>query len=168
MISMDDLVRGGLDLTVLDSVEVDPLREMDALQEVQLLDSRVCHLTSTAAILFELRTSLQFDVGNAALFVVRGLRSFDWNLPERRLPLTALTVVSSVPGRLSDSFHVRFEFFPKAHLSVVGSLAEFYVLESEGIGEVPPDYSSLDLEQVQDALPSWSSSCSLLQASMSR
>ncbi|WP_372407413.1 hypothetical protein [Streptomyces luteireticuli] len=165
---MNDLVQGGLYSAVLDSTELDPLREEDALQEAQLLDSRVCYLTSTAAVIFELRTSLHFYVGNSALLVVRGLRSFDWNSPTRLTPLAALTVMSSIPGQLGESFHVKFGLFPEAHLSLVGDLAEFYVLESEGLGEAPPDYSSLDLRQVQDNLPSWSSACSLLQASISR
>ncbi|MFJ2646194.1 hypothetical protein ACIO1C_05625 [Streptomyces sp. NPDC087420] len=77
MISINDLFQARPDSPVLGSIEVDPLREVDALQEAQLLDSRVCHLTSTAALLFELRTSLQFEVGNSALLVVRGLRSFE-------------------------------------------------------------------------------------------
>ncbi|NUK85147.1 hypothetical protein [Streptomyces lunaelactis] len=168
MISINDLVKARLYSSALDSAESDPLREEDALQEAQLLDSRVCQLTSTAALLFELRTSLQFEVGNAALLVVRGLHSFGWNSPAAQGPLAALTVVSSVPDRLNDSFRARFEFFPGAQLGVVGDLAEFYVLEVEGVGDVPPDYSSMDLKQVQDALPSWSSVCSLLQASSSR
>ena len=53
----------------------------------QLLDSRVCHLTPTAALLFELRTSLQFEVGNSALLVVRDLRSFEWKSPVKQVPL---------------------------------------------------------------------------------
>ncbi|MEY9212450.1 hypothetical protein NI17_005570 [Thermobifida halotolerans] len=141
---------------------------MDALQEAQLLDSQVCHLTSTAALLFELRTSLQIDLGNSALLVVRGLASFNWNSPTNRLPLAALTVVSSVPGRLDGFFHGKFGFFPEGELVVVGDLAEFYVLEVEGIGDVPPDYSSMDLKRIQGSLPSWSSACALLQASISR
>ncbi|MFD4524186.1 hypothetical protein ACFWP7_09745 [Streptomyces sp. NPDC058470] len=168
MISINDLVQTRPYSAVRDSIEVDPLREVDALQEAQLLDSRVCNLTSTAALLFELRTSLQFEVGNSALLVVRGLRSFDWKSSAKHVPLTALTVVSSVPDRLGESFCARFAFFPDAHLAVAGDLAEFYVLELEGIGDVPPDYSNADLKQVQDALPSWSSACSLLQMSISR
>jgi hypothetical protein len=167
MISINDLVHARSYPEVIGSVEVDPLREADALQEAQLLDSRVCHLTSTAALLFELRTSLQFEVGNSALIVVRGLRSFDWKPPTKQFPLAALTVVSSTADRLGDSHRARFEFFPEAHLAVSGDLAEFYVLEVEGIGDVPPDYSSGDLKKVQGALPSWSSACNLLQASIS-
>ncbi|WP_460065057.1 hypothetical protein [Streptomyces sp. YKOK-I1] len=168
MISIDDLIHARPYSAVIDPVEVDPLREVDALQEVQLLDSRVSHLTATAGLLFELRTSLQFEVGNSALLVVRGLRSFHWNSPTRHVPLAAFTVVSSVPDRLGESIRTRFDFFPEAHLTVSGDLAEFYVLEAEGIGDVPPDYSDMSLKQVREALPSWSSACNLLQASMSR
>ncbi|THA73062.1 hypothetical protein E6R60_25745 [Streptomyces sp. A0642] len=167
MTSVNDLVRAWPRSAALESAEPDPLREVDALQESQLLDSRVCQLTSTAALLFELRTSLQFEVGNAALLVVRGLHSFGWSSPAVRGPLTALTVVSSVPDRLRNSFRARFAFFPDAQLEVVGDLAEFHVLAVEGMGDVPPDYSDADLEHVQEALPSWSSACSPLQASRS-
>ncbi|MFD0026608.1 hypothetical protein [Streptomyces sp. NPDC058382] len=144
--------------------EVDPLTEVDALQEAQLLDCRVCALTSTAALLFELRTSLQFDQGNAALLVVRGLRSFDWNAPEAPGPLSALTVVSSVPHRSGDSLAVRLGLFPEGRLDVAGRAAEFYVLDVAGIGDVPPDYVETDLRSVRAALPSWSSVSSVLQA----
>ncbi|MFG3350341.1 hypothetical protein ACGF1Z_35520 [Streptomyces sp. NPDC048018] len=168
MISINDLVHARPYPEVLGSVEVDPLQEADALQEAQLLDSRVCHLTSTAALLFELRTSLQFEVGNSALLVVRGLRSFDWKSPTQQFPLAALTVVSSAADRLGTFHRARLEFFPEAHLAVAGDVAEFYVLEVEGIGDVPPDYLSGDLKEVQGALPSWSSACNLLQASISR
>lgn len=167
MISINDLVRARPCSAALDPAEPDPLREADALQEAQLLDSRVCQLTSTAALLFELRTSLQFESGNAALLVVRGLHSFGWNSPAVQGPLTALTVVSSVPDRLNDSFRARFAFFPDAQLEVVGELAEFHVLAVEGVGDVPPDYTDGDLKRVQEALPSWSSACSPLQASHS-
>jgi hypothetical protein len=168
MTSIDDLVASGFSSSGLDSPDADPLTEEDALQEAQLLDSRVCQLTSTAALLFELRTSLQFQVGNSALLVVRGLRSFVWNSPTVRVPLAALTVVSSAPDQCNSLFRMRFEFFPQAQLRVEGDLAEFYVLEVEGIGDVPPDYSGMVLKNVRDALPDWASACSLLQASNSR
>ena len=80
----------------------------------------------------------------------------------------ALTVVSSDRDKLGESFRARFEYFTEVHLAVAGDLAEFYVLELEGIGDLPPDYSSMDLNQVQGTLPSWSSAGSLLQASFSR
>ncbi|MFM9734279.1 hypothetical protein ACKI17_40195 [Streptomyces niveiscabiei] len=147
------------------AAEPDPLREADALQEAQLLDSRVCQLTSTAALLFELRTSLQFDAGNAALLVVRGVRSFAWSSSVTPVPFAALTVVSSVADRAADGFRAGFDFFPAARLEVMGAQADFYVLEVDGIGDIPPDYSGTDHERITRELPSWSSPCRPIQVS---
>lgn len=166
MISVNSIVAARLEISALvEAADPDPLREVDTLQEAQLLDSRVCPLTSTAALLFELRTSLQFDVGNAALLVVRGLSSFGWKSPAARVPLTAFTVVSSLPDRAAGSFRARFGFFPDAQLDVAGTQAEFYVLEVDGISDVPPDYSGMSQDRIERELPSWSSMCNPLQAS---
>ncbi|MFF4693960.1 hypothetical protein [Streptomyces sp. NPDC001307] len=166
MISVNSLVAARRELTALvEAAAPDPLREVDTLQEAQLLDTRVCQLTSTAALLFELRTSLQFDAGNAALLVVRGLRSFGWKSSALQVPFAALTVVSSLPDRATDSFRARFEFFPNAQLDVAGTQAEFYVLKVDGIGDVPPDYTEMSQERIERELPSWSSTCNPLHMS---
>ena len=168
MISIDDLVMAGPGPSAVPAVDMDPLGEDDALQEAQLLDSRVCQLASVAVLLFELRTALQIDVGNAGLLVVRGLRSFAWNSSKMPTPLTALTVISSVPERSDGSFRARLDFYPDAQLDLVGDVAEFYVLDVEGIGDTPPDYSDADRRSIQTALPSWSSRGDLLRATRSR
>lgn len=166
MISVNSLVASRREISALaEAADPDPLREADALQEAQLLDSRVCQLTSTAALLFELRTSLQFDVGNAALLVVRGLRSFGWKSSAAPVPLAAMTVVSDLPDRAPGSFRARFGFFPDAQLDVAGAQAEFYVLEVDGISDVPPDYSAMSQEHIAQELPEWSSMCNPLQVS---
>ncbi|MFI6344143.1 hypothetical protein [Streptomyces sp. NPDC050560] len=166
MISVNSLVAAKREIsTGVEAADPNPLREVDALQESQLLDSRVCQLNSTAALLFELRTSLQFDAGNAALLVVRRLGYFGWRSSTLPTPPAALTVVSSEPDSTADSFRMSFEFFPAARLDVAGSQAEFYVLEVEGIGDAPPDYTEMNQEDLRSGLPSWSSPCDLLQAS---
>ncbi|MFW5418520.1 hypothetical protein J0910_18065 [Nocardiopsis sp. CNT-189] len=141
------------------------MREADALQQARLPDCRVHPLTSTAALLFEMRTSLRFDDGNAALLVVRGLRSFDRSTPAAARPLLALTVLAGTPGRTGGSFPMEFGPYPDAKLTVAGDLAEFYVLDAEGTGDVPPDHPDMEPVRVQHALPSWPSMCDLLQAS---
>ncbi|MFG2428521.1 hypothetical protein [Streptomyces sp. NPDC048590] len=163
----------------------DPLREPDALREAQLLECRVSQLTSTASLLFELRTAMQIDEGNAALLVMRGLRSLDWTAGTAPEGPTARTVVSGVPGRLDDLFRAEFSFFPDSRLEILGERAEFYVLEAQGIGDVPPDYTEPDAtgpgRTEPDApepgrsesgtapprglLPSWDSRCTVLRAS---
>jgi len=165
MISMEDLVRARSSSPAPRPLEMDPLREADALQEAQLLDSRVCPLTSVAALLFEMRTSLQFKDGNSALLVVRGLRSFGWTSSAEQMPFMALTALSSAPGRAGGSFRLRIGFHPEAELVAAGDLAEFYLLDAQGIGDAPPDYPDADRVRIHRGLPSWSSRCDLLQAS---
>lgn len=77
----------------------------------------------------------------------------------------ALTVVSSLPDRAADSFRERFDLFPDAQLNLAGTQAEFYVLEVDGISDIPPDYSGMTREHIERELPSWSSRCSPLQVS---
>ena len=161
---IEELLQDGSRVSIREP-EMDPLREVDALQEAQLLDARVWPLTSTAGLLFELRTALQFDEGNAALLVVRGLRDFQWKASSVPSILSALTVVSSTPGMEDDLFGLRLGFFPDAMSNVRGLGGEFYVLNVLGIGEAPPDYSGGDEKLVQSALPNWASRCSLFQAS---
>jgi len=165
MTSIENLVRERSFPPPSRPLEMDPLREMDALQEAQLLDSRVYPLTSVAALLFEMRTALQFKDGNSALLVVRDLNSFNWTSVATETPFTALTAVSSAPDRVDDLFHIRLDFHPEARLAVVGGRAEFYLLDIEGIDEAPPDYSDIDQDNIYQGLPSWSSLCSLLQTS---
>lgn len=166
MIPVNSLVAARREIPALvEAADPDPLREADALQEAQLVDSRVCQLTSTAALLFELRTSLQFDAGNAALLVVRGLSSFGWEASPIHVPVAALTVVSSLPNRTADAFRLRCEVFPDAQLVVAGTRAEFHVLEVEGSSDAPPDYSALSRERIEREVPSWSSLCNPIQTS---
>ncbi|WP_405692725.1 hypothetical protein [Streptomyces sp. NBC_01185] len=157
----------------------DPLREPDALREAQLLDWRVDRPASTAALLFELRTARQLDEGNTALLVMRGLRSFDWTAGAAPEGPTARTVVSGVPGHLDGLFRAEFSFFPDSRLEMLGQRSEFYVLEAEGIGDVPPDRDVLpdrdvppgrpdgEAPHVRGLLPSWDSLCTVLRTSVS-
>ncbi|MEU6589337.1 hypothetical protein ABZ923_08900 [Streptomyces sp. NPDC046881] len=164
MITVNSLVASRPEIAAIaEAADPNPLREADALQESQLLESRVCQLTGTVALLFDLRTSLQFDIGNAALLVVRGVSSFGWSSSAVQVPLAAMTVVSQLPARSPGSFRTRFGFFPDAQLDVAGAQAEFYVLEVDGISDVPPDYTAMSQEHIARELPAWHSRCDPLQ-----
>ncbi|WP_157488781.1 hypothetical protein [Pseudofrankia sp. DC12] len=168
MIEISSLAEKGEYVSSGGSLDADPLRVVDALQEVQLLDCKVSPLTATAALLFELRTALQIDIGNSAVLVVRGLRKFSWSWLAGYRPLVAATIVSSAPKFDLDSFTMEFGLFPDADLIVTGNSAEFYLLEVDGIGEAIPNYVDADLASIRGALPTWSSRCTVLQASSSR
>jgi len=167
MIEISSLIENGEYVSSAGSLDADPLRVVDALQEAQLLDCKVSPLIATAALLFELRTALQIDVGNSAVLVVRGLRRFSWSWLAGYKSLVAASIMSSTPKFDLGSFHMELGLFPDADLVVVGNSAEFYVLEVDGIGKAPPDYVDDDLTSIRGALPTWSSRCTVVQASNS-
>ncbi|WP_103759541.1 hypothetical protein [Streptomyces sp. SM10] len=178
MISVNDLAGEGVRVPSRPgAAEPDPLREPDALQEARLLDCRVSRVTSTAALLFGLRTALRFDEGNAALLVVRGLRTFGWDAGTASQPdgggagaepRRELTVVSGAPGRLDDLVRAEFSFLPAARLEIIAEQVDFYVLDAEAPGDEPPRPGAGERADGHGPLPSWDSPCTVLQASGAR
>ncbi len=106
MMHIEDLFTGAADGMTAAPIDWDPLRERDALLEVGLLDCRVCPLTGRSGLLLDLRTALQYRTGNAALLVVRGMRSFRWRETPPDTELFNFSVGSSSPsttgGDLAD------------------------------------------------------------------
>ncbi|MFJ7159813.1 hypothetical protein ACIQUQ_33355 [Streptomyces sp. NPDC101118] len=149
----------------LNPVEWDPLKEPDALQDAQLLDARFCPTANRAALLFDMRTASFYPLGNAAVIIVRGLRSLSWNgLPQGR-SLMAFSVISSQPSLIADrGWLLNLRFFPDGDCSVGGESAEFHLLEAHGIPEAPPSYPGRHLDEVHHELPSWTSPCTVLQS----
>ena len=145
-------------------MEYDPLVESDALLESQLLDVRVHVLTGSAAALFEMRTSLQFDRGNAGVLVLRGASSASWNLGGVRPGVIAYTVMQSRPFVEDGLFHFEVRLHPKSRVLLSGAAAEFYLVDVDGIGETPPDYAQ-DVSVIGRGVPSWKSSYDFIEGS---
>ncbi|MFI7336873.1 hypothetical protein ACIBUY_02900 [Streptomyces sp. NPDC050085] len=141
----------------------DPLRESDALQEAALLDCRVCPLTGRAGLLLDMRTALQYRTGNAALLVVRGLRSFSWRETPPEVELFNFPVGSSSPSMTKGAWRIDLGLFLDGELSVEGRAADFRLLEVRGVPEMLPDYSGRRLDQVRHALPWWDAECTVLE-----
>lgn len=165
MITVEDLLWIPGRVPGIPAPEMDPLVEHDALQEAQLLDLRIHALSSTAGLLFELRTALQFQHGNAALLVVHGLLNSRWRAVGRSGGRTAWTVVGSAMRTGSGLLEMDVALSPDSSVTIRGTSADFYVLDVSGIGEVPPDYCSGTESDIRSGLPGWGSSFSLLQAS---
>ncbi|MFD4539041.1 hypothetical protein [Streptomyces bauhiniae] len=143
----------------------DALREPDALQEASLLDCRVCPLTGRAGLLLDMRTALQYRTGNAALLIVRGLRSFQWSEEAFERELLPFAVMTSAPTVAKRMWRMDLGLFPDGELSVEGKAADFFLLDAHGIPEAPPSYSDHHLAQVKSDLPWWESACTVLESS---
>lgn len=143
--------------------EMDPLTEVDALQEAQLLDVRVHALSSTVGLLFEMRTALQLRAGNAAVLAAHGAIEFTWSAESRLTSRTAWNVVGSEPAVDGSTFSLELDFWPSSLLNVVATSAAFYVIEVPGLGESPPNYLTDDEVRFRAGLPSWDSQFSPIQ-----
>ncbi|MFN6118743.1 MAG: hypothetical protein ACK5CE_03755 [Actinomycetes bacterium] len=139
--------------------EMDPLTELDALQEAQLLDVRFDTLTLTAGLLLELRMALQLREANTGVLWVRGVRQLSWSGPSRATEMTAWSVGSSVPRAEDGVFSLTLSMWPApgAQLTLVGESAAFFAGDVPGLNEAPPDYGALDVESVREGLASWDS-----------
>jgi hypothetical protein len=142
---------------------MDALSEADALQEAQLLDVRVCALTSTVGLLFDLRMALQLRTANTAVVVGRGVQDFSWSAEHRETARTAWNVAGSEPAG-GDLFSLSLAFFPRARLRLVSERAEFYVGEVPGLDPTPPDYGVDDEARIEAGLAGWTSTFELVQA----
>jgi hypothetical protein len=165
MITVEDLIWAPSRVLGTPGPDVDPLIENDALQEAQLLDLRVHALSSTVGLLFELRTALQFEYGNAAILVIRGLQHANWRAIERGGERTSWSVVGSVMRTRPGLLELNITLSPSSSIEILGTNAEFYVLDVPEIGEAPPDYCSDGEGRIRSGLPSWGSSFTLLEAS---
>ncbi|GGK59996.1 hypothetical protein [Nocardia camponoti] len=140
------------------------LAEVDALQEMQILDIRVSPLVGKVAILLEARTALQFRAGNSVLCVVDGAQLFGWNSVKSRTGFTAYSVVGNLTA-ISDAVAVNFVLHPSAELIVRGVAARFYLLDAIGVSDSIPDYADADWKSLNSQLPRWSSRFEVLQSS---
>ncbi len=161
MLRAEDLFHGTAEPEAVPLPERDPLREPDALRDAQLLDTRVETFASRAGLLLELRTTMEFAKGDAALLTARGVREFTWKTASRPAPRTAWTVVSSRPDTSGDLFTLDLLFLPGAHLRLTAEHAEFYVADVPRLAPRLPDYETDDPATIRNNLPSWTSPLSL-------
>ncbi|MEO3782430.1 hypothetical protein ABGB12_03805 [Actinocorallia sp. B10E7] len=161
MLRAEDLFQDAADFEAVPLAERDPLREPDGLLEAQLLDTRVETLVSRAGLLLELRTTMGFPKGDAAVLVACGVREFTWSADPRPAPRTAWNVVASTPGAEDGLFALDLDFLPRARLRLVAESAEFYVADVPRLGPRVPDYEADEADAIRNNLPSWSSPVSL-------
>ncbi|MFE4856927.1 hypothetical protein [Streptomyces sp. NPDC056670] len=163
MVHIEDLFTGAADATTAAPIDWDPLREHDALLEVGLLDCRVCPLTGRSGLLLDMRTALQYRTGNAALLVVRGMRSFRWRETPPNTELFNFSVGSSSPTATAEAWRIDLGLFIDGELSIEGKSADFYLLNADALPDAPPNYSGRGLDEVRHALPWWDSECTVLE-----
>lgn len=136
------LATAGRDLVNLPAVDPNPFDAPESWQECQVLDVRIMATSGVVGVLFELRQSLQFDVGDTGLLICSDVRNVTWEAPDRDTSFTAWAVGSADIDELADSFRLTFDLWPSpgASLGVDCNSAMFVIGHAENVGMVPPDY----------------------------
>ncbi len=140
--------------------EMDALEEADALQEADLVDVRFDIGGSSLAMLFDLRTALQFRLANTAVLVVRDVEQVHWVATHESAlsrGRVAHYVMSSTPVTGEGGFAFELVCLRGWHLHIAGSSAEFFVGDIPGLAGVPPNFVDDDDRSIADAMPAWGS-----------
>lgn len=158
MMAIEDLLSFPLGMGgYSDHLAMNPLTEIDALQEAQLLDVRIDALRSTVGLLFELRMALELQEANTGVLVAHGVREVTWSAVPRSTSKTAWNVVESVPNPRNGLFHLFLGMLPDAELRLSATSAQFFIGDVEGIGDVPPNYVDDDEATIQAGIAGWRS-----------
>lgn len=128
------------------SPEMDPLTEMDALQEARLNEVAVDAVNLHVGLLFDLRGALQLRMAHTGLLVLGRVESYNWTSERRSTARTAWNVVSSVPVHEDGVVSVRLFFFPDAEMTVTARSAAFFAGDVPGLPDTPPDFAGSDAE----------------------
>lgn len=155
---VEDLFHDPLRRSFAAMPEMDALRDADALQEADLVAVRVDVTRSIVALLFDLRSALQFRMANTALLVGHGVQRFAWSRGiEPRAGRGAHYVMSSRPNNEHQRFAIAIGCLQSSKLDLEAVSAEFFVGDIPGLSESPPDFGRDDEATIEAGMPGWGS-----------
>ncbi len=156
--TIDELLRSPERRDHVAMPETDALTEVDGLQEADLVDARLIVADASLAVLFDLRTALQFRMANTAVLVMHDIGQVDWARGEppgsRRV---AHYVMSSKPGVKGGLFTLELVCLRGWRLNAVASSAEFFVGDVPELPEAPPNFVEDDERKIAAGMPTWES-----------
>jgi hypothetical protein len=158
MMNIADLLESPLRVDLMPTPETDALAEQDALREADLVDVRFAADRQSMVMLFDLRTSLQFRMANAAVLAMMGVNQLQWNTDVLRQPRrSAHYVMSSKPCWAKDHFTLELSCLGGWLVNANALGAQFLVGNMSQLPEAPPDFVEDDEETVANAMPGWDS-----------
>jgi hypothetical protein len=158
VVTLEELLRNPRRRAYAALPETDALTEPDGLQEADLVDVRLLGDEGSLAILFDLRTALQFRMANTAVLVMRDVVHAEWSSERTRAAgRVAHYVGSSKPEIRGDLFALELVCLRGWRLSATASSAEFFVGDVLGLPEAPPNFIEDDEGTIAKGMPAWDS-----------
>ncbi len=152
---ISDLVIEGHRGMLIQRPSMDPF-EVDALQEATLLSSLFISLSSTVALLFDLRTSLYFAPENTGVLTLHGVSRMttlrEWT------GMSRVWVVSGCETVLEDQFvRVRLADVDGGSIDIQADSADFFTGVVAGIGDVAAEIGENHETAFLRTIPNWES-----------
>jgi hypothetical protein len=155
---IDTLIHSGDDQPLTPSPLRNPLIDMDACHEAVLLGATFFATAGIGAILFDLRPALFSLPGNTGVLIVRGASGVTVN----RSPSSHLRVwvVSGIAVRIGRGVRVQVGELGGDLIELIGTAAEFYCGDVEGIGDVAAELGD-GTDRYIRSTPDWSAAINL-------
>ncbi|UUE21230.1 hypothetical protein [Microbacterium sp. J1-1] len=118
-----------------------PFLTPDALIDAQITRVIVDVLGGSVGVLLELRQSSRLR-GNTALLRVKDVAQQNWLCTRTANEFTAWSITGSRVYAHEREFQLIIDCLPVGTLRIVGSAAEFVLLDAAGLDTAPPDYRS--------------------------
>lgn len=118
-----------------------PFRNTALFTDAQVTRILVDVMTGTVGILLELRQADHLPA-NTALLRVTGVAQQNWICTATANEFTAWSITGATVHQRPGEFQFAAQCLPAGALRVVGSSAEFILLEAAAFAAVPPDYRS--------------------------
>lgn len=158
VMTIDELLRSPQRRDHAAMPETDALTEVDGLQEADLVDARLIVGEASLAVLFDLRTALQYRMANTAILVMRDVGQVNWICLEQRGPRrVAHYVMSSKPDVKESLFGLELVCLRGWRLSASAAYAEFFVGDVPDLPEAPPNFIEDDERTIVAGMPAWDS-----------
>ena len=116
-----------------------PFRHSELFVDAQITRIVVDVMTSTVGILFELRQADRLPA-NTALLRVSGVAQQNWICTAMTNEFTAWSITGATIHQRPGEFQFVAQCLPAGALRIVGSSAEFVLLEAAALASAPPDY----------------------------
>lgn len=119
--------------------EENPFVDADALLDAQITRIIVDVLGGSVGVLLELRQSSRLR-GNTAFLRVTGVAQQNWICTRTANEFTAWSITGVTVHQREKEFHLVADCLPVGTLRLVGSAADFTLLEAVALDTTPPDY----------------------------
>lgn len=138
-----------------------PFQNTQLLVGAQITRIVIDVLAGTAAALLELRHTLHHRA-NTGLLRVTGVAQQNWICTHAANEFTAWSITGATVYQRTGEFQLTAQCLPAGALRIVGTSADFLLLEASALGAAPPDYRADPRELIRFGIADENTECEVI------